>query len=218
MRPGFYTTDASCATPHTLIAKIPHRRIFYPDTLKPQFSASWEAFRQCGKTDASVFREFEAVHAIPGFNFKAWEGGRFAESVVALELLGRRYTCFRACSLFRSGIEPRKALATTKLFEALLTEARLPLPWEVGRRVRPAMTPKKVPWKPRNPDLAAMRGDELMFCEVKWKDEEPGEGQLEALAILRELLKATVEIVRVVPDEERQAPDPPPYPCHFTIA
>src|SRR5438309_236145 len=103
MEAGCYTTDASCASPHTLIAKIPHRSIFYSPELEPRFSAMWKAFRESGKTDASAFREFQVLHAIPGFNFQDKNGGLFAESVAALELYGKGYTCFRACSLFRSG-------------------------------------------------------------------------------------------------------------------
>ena len=38
-----------------------------------------------------------------------------------------------------------------------------------------------------------------------------------ALAVLRELLHARVEVVRVVPEKDRQLSDPPPCPCSYTI-
>lgn len=200
MQPGPYT------------AKIAHRRVFYAPEEKLRWNRMWEAWIEGGRTTPSVWQEFEILLTIPGFRFFDWHGGRFAESVVALELLRKGYTCSHACRLFRYGKKRGTWLEATKHIETLLGEAGLPVPQDFGRRIQPP---------PKNPDLAAHRaGKEWHFCEVKFnRDEQASQGQLVALAVLRELLDATVEVVRVVDEKYRQRPELefPPYACDYTI-
>jgi hypothetical protein len=190
------------------LAQIPHRRIFYAPELYQRWPNMWTAYLASDRTDATVWQEFETLLKVPGFRFAHWTGGRFAEAMVAFELQREGYECFRACSLFRRG--RGKLPEVYELAESRLAAAGLPMPREFGTRIEP---------RPRNPDLAACHPRHgWRFCEVKWKQsEKPSDGQLVALAVLRELLHAQVEVVRVVPEEHRASPEPSPYGCGYTI-
>ena len=188
---------------------IRHRRVFYATEEKRRWDAMWEAWKKGGRRDPSVWQKFEVLLTIPGFRFYDWDGGRFAESVVALEFLRKGYTCFHACRLFRYGKKRGMWLEPTEHIETLLGEARLPLPQALGDRINPS---------PRNPDLAACRGADWHFCEVKFnRVERVDKGQLVALDVLHKLLNASVEVVRVVEEQYRHLPDPTPYTCDYTI-
>jgi hypothetical protein len=190
-------------------AQIPHRRVFYSPNEKRRWDAMWEAWKNSDRKDPSVWQEFRDLLRTPGFAFFRWGGGRFAESVVALELVRAGYKCFHACRLFRYGKKRGVWLEPTERLEAVLEEAGLPLPDQFTKRIKP---------QPRNPDLAAYFGSKWHFCEVKFNlEERMQEGQLEALAVLQKLLDATVEVVRVVDEKYRNLKEPPPYHCEYTI-
>jgi hypothetical protein len=172
----------------------------------------WRLFKEGGKKDASVFEEFQVLHTIPGFRFAHRNGGLFAESVVALELHHKGYTCFRTCSLFRR--RRGKLPEVYEPVEARLARASLPMPREFGTRIQPT---------PRNPDLTGCLDRKWRFYEVKrGPDEQPSEGQLVALAVLRELLIAKVEVevevVRVLEQRDAEAGDRRShYRCSYTL-
>ena len=199
------------------MAKIPERRVFYSPDEKRRWSAMWKAWLKSDRKDESVWQEFRVLLTTPGFRFygdegsaeSGWTGGRFAESVVALELLGNGYTCSHACRLFRYGKKSGVWLEPTKDLETLLVEADLPLPEHFRKRIQP---------RPQNPDLAACLGKKWHFCEVKFNlREQVDKGQLVALAVLRQLVGATVEVVRVVEEQYRELKARAPYECDYTI-
>lgn len=196
--------------PGTYAAVVPHRRMFYPLELRERWGPTWLAWLASGRRDRSVWKEFQPLLDTPGFRFHHWEDGRFAECVVALDLLQQGYSVFLAPKLFPSG----KALGTsrqvTELVEARLAAAGLPLPCTVARRVEPKL---------RNPDVAAQHMDgHWRFCEAKRNTDRPQKGQVEALGVLQLLLDATVEVVRVVPIHEQARPEPRAYRCSYSVA
>lgn len=130
---------------------------------------------------------------------------------------GKATSAFSAASCSPNG----KALASereaTEEVERLLEEdGLLTLPKTLKGCIKP---------QPRNPDIVAYRLTDRSwrFCEAKrnWQ-EQPKNGQLQALAVLRDLLAPLVdvkaEVVRVVAEEEQVRSAPRPYPCQYTVA
>jgi hypothetical protein len=73
--------------PHTGL--VAQRRVFYSPTLKDRWHQMWAEWIASDRTVPAVWQEFERLIGTPGFHFGNWKGGRFAESVVALDLLKR---------------------------------------------------------------------------------------------------------------------------------
>jgi len=186
---------------------VPQRVLLYRPERKRDWDTMWRRWKASQRMDRSVWKRFRKVLDIPGFKFDVWNGGRFAEAVVALDLERKGYKCFRACSLFRTG--RGKFPETTALAEARLKKSGHRLPHKATKRILP---------KPRNPDLAAYRGRKWRFCEVKWKrSERVSKGQLAALCVLRSELKADVEVVRVIPTTDRGRRYRKSYECEYTV-
>lgn len=82
--------------PDTYHANIPERTLPYHPELKKRWSQMWREWLASGRKDRSVWEEFQPLLGIPGFRFEAFNGGRFAEALVALDLHQRGYLCTHA--------------------------------------------------------------------------------------------------------------------------
>ena len=81
-------------------AHVPHRHIFYPPKLKDRWDKMWADWLASGRSEPSVWEEFEFLDRTPGFQLLTWNGGRFAEAMVARDLHRQGYKCFLGCKLF----------------------------------------------------------------------------------------------------------------------
>ncbi len=199
-----------CMTPGTYSAQIPQRIVRYPASAKDRWESLRAAWNASGRKDWSAWAEFEPVASAPGFAFASWEGGYFAEALVAKELHDEGYTCWQAnmCHLFLKNNRQGQSKEQTDIVERMLAAEGYP-------RLRDYKP--RLGFKPRDLDLTAHHPRHgWRFCEVKWKSEGLRPGQLETLAFLHDLLEATVEVVRVVP-EWHPAKSATQLDCTYTL-
>jgi hypothetical protein len=131
-------------------------------------------------------------HRLSKYRIQCHVGNHFAEVCVMRKLEQEGFRWFyENYEIFR---EPSKTAGTRRGF----TTARKHFGIEVIREVQ--RMAGEYDLKPKQPDLFAINDGENLarFIEVK-RDDPVHPGQLLALAIIREILKCSVEIVRLVP-------------------
>jgi hypothetical protein len=179
---------------------IPVETISYSETDLERWRALWRAWIASNRTDWSVWEEFEPIARSEGFKFahrRGPVGFFFGEAIVALKRHREGYRCWTGglCSLFRHKLPQLAAkVQVTEAVETLLANQRLPRPFDLQPRLD---------FKARNPDLLCYRVDSRearwRFSEVKLNSDRVSRDQLQSLAVLRDILGAQVEVVRLVP-------------------